>query len=123
MLESISPYALLKASKPKPPAVIVTAYDLYSTAQSAAQPDMQPPPSAQIVQPAQSAQDAQPVPDPPATPVQAHVPAARTAPAPYISTRRTHYIRDIETRHDAALRRTKLQTGRMAQPSSQQPET
>lgn len=119
MLESISPYALLKASRPKPPAVIVTAYDLYSTAQSAAQPS----PSAQIVQPAQSAQDAQPVPDPPATPVQAHVPAARTAPAPYISTRRTHYIRDIETRHDAALRRTKLQTGRMAQPSSQQPET
>ena len=120
MLESISPYALLKASKPKPPAVIVTAYDLYSTAQSATQPEMQPPASAQIGQPVQ---DAQPVPNPPATPAQPSVPAARSAPPPYISTRRTHYIRDIETRHDAALRRTKLQTGRMAQPSSQQPET
>lgn len=106
MLESISPYALLKASKPKPPAVIVTPYDLYSTVQSTAQPV------------AQSAPPVQPVPE--AAPAPQASPAA---PAPYISARRTHYIRDIETRHDAALRRATLQPGRMAQPSAQWPQT
>ena len=83
MLQSISPYALLCASKPKPAPVIVTPYDLYSREswrqerpddESAAQPPAPPPP----MQPTSLA-------------------------------RRTHYIADIQSRHSAAIRNAAVQ--------------
>ena len=38
----ISPYALLNASRPKSPASVVTAYDLFSAVQSRADAPVQP---------------------------------------------------------------------------------
>ena len=91
MLESISPYALLCASKPKPAPTIVTAYDLYSQAQQ--RREQIPPPQA------------------PAAPAQAGTPAVHSPPLPLSSvpTRRTHYIAGIQSRHSAALRRAPMQ--------------
>ena len=89
MLDSISPYALLRASMPKPAPTVVTAYDLFSTAQQATAAHAsapQPPPAAQP-----SAQDT--------------VPSAAVRLLPE---RRTHYIADIKTRHSAALRHAAL---------------
>lgn len=85
MLESISPYALLCASKPRPAPTVVTAYDLYSQAQQRWE---QVPAAVQADTPA-----APPPPPPPAS-----VPA-----------RRTHYIADIQSRHSAALQRAPMQ--------------
>ena len=92
MLDSVSPYALLRASIPKPPPTVVTAYELYSTAQhSGAQ--VVPPPAA----PSNPPEDAPPAPD------------ARR-PSPYPPARRTHYIADIKTRHSAAVRTASMQS-------------
>ena len=91
MLESISPYALLCASKPKPAPTIVTAYDLYSQAQQ--RREQIPPPQA------------------PAAAAQADTPAVQSPP-PLLSSvpaRRTHYIAGIQSRHSAALRRAPMQ--------------
>lgn len=87
MLDSISPYELLKASKPKGTPTITTAYDLYSAAQSV---------SPSIVVPAA-------VSTPPPPDVQE--PAAPRIPATTVPTRRTHYIADIQSRHNLAQRR------------------
>ena len=91
MPDSVSPYALLRASMPRPADTMVTAYDLYSAAQQApaAQPSVAPPPTA--AQPC-----AQNLP-------QTSPPDALPSPA-----RRTHYIADIKTRHSAALRHAAL---------------
>ena len=74
----VSPYALLKASKPKPPASLVTSYDLYSVTQNS------PPPSNSH-------------PDPPQ-----FFDARSTTVSP--PERKTHYIRNIGLRHNQALR-------------------
>ena len=90
MPDSVSPYALLRASMPRPADTMVTAYDLYSVAQQvpAAQPSAAPPAAAQPC--------AQNLP-------QTSPPAALPSPS-----RRTHYIADIKTRHSAALRHAAL---------------
>lgn len=91
MLESISPYALLCASRPKPAPTIVTAYDLYSQAQ-------------------QRREQSSETPAPAAAQV-ADAPAEPSSPRPLstVPVRRTHYIADIQSRHSAALRRTPMQ--------------
>ena len=102
MLESVSPYALLRASIPKPVSSPATAYDLFSVAQSTAQ-DAPIARSSPSVQPAADAPDAvaQQVAGEPPAPVPQRMPAAPRIPA-----KRTHYISDIQTRHSAAVRRT-----------------
>lgn len=101
MLESISPYMLLKLSKPKEPDVIVTEYDRYSAMQNV------PSESAAIPEPAAA-------PEPPVPPKAAEPPM----PPFYPPVRRTHYIKDIGTRHETALK-----SGiRFVQPS-QRPDT
>lgn len=87
MSEPLSPYALLRASKPKPAPTIVTPYDLYSAAQSA------------------DAYAPQQRTSPPAPPVPAPPASAPRRPAPYLSGK-THYIADIKARHNQALRRS-----------------
>lgn len=87
MPDNISPYALLRASKPRPTPTIVTAYDLYSQAQR----EETPPPAAAPVQPA--------------APIAPPVPAKSAATPP---ARRTHYIAEIQSRHNAALRGTPM---------------
>lgn len=92
MPDSVSPYALLRASMPRPAQTVVTAYDLFSAAQqspAATPPVPQPSPSS-------SPACARETPEAPA-------PAAWPLPA-----RRTHYIADIKTRHSAALRHAAL---------------
>lgn len=95
MLDSISPYALLRASIPKRASTIVTTYDLFSAAQTSA--------------PAVQAQGRALEPEPERTPApqQAEAPAG-AARVPLVPARRTHYISDIKTRHNAAIRRTSL---------------
>lgn len=96
MLESISPYELLKRSKPKPPAAYVTDYDLYSAAQQG-----EPFPKTQ------------PFPD---QSMPAAVPAAsltrQTMPMHALPARpsasKTHYIADIKTRHSRAAKHTRM---------------
>ncbi len=83
MLESVSPYALLKLSKPKAPEVLVTEYDLYSAVQNAPSVQNHASPEPPKVQ-----NPPEPAPQPPFYP-----------PA-----RRTHYIKDIGSRHDTALK-------------------
>ena len=87
MLDSISPYALLQASKPKAAPTVTTAYDCYSALQSCPPPAQQtqttPQPQEEAVR--EPAQDASAVP-----------PALRG---------RTHYIEQIRSRHSAAVRR------------------
>ena len=89
MSQSISPYALLCASKPKPALTVVTPYDLYSAVQSAAPSTPQPEPAqethSQILSPA--------------------------ATMPY-SGSRTHYISSIHARHNQAARRTSFSENR-----------
>lgn len=89
MLDSISPYALLRASMPKPAPTVVTAYDLFSSAQQAAAAHASAP---QVPAAPPCAQDD-------TTPSS----AVRLPPE-----RRTHYIADIKTRHSAALRHAVL---------------
>ena len=94
MLDSISPYALLQASKPRQPAVVTTAYDLFSAAQSA-------PPSARAV-PGERCREEQPIaPSGESTPAMSGPHAAM----PLVPRARTHYISDIKRRHSEALRR------------------
>ena len=83
MLESISPYALLCASKPRQPRSVTTQYDVFSLSQAN---------SASAV-PASS-----PAGDPPAQRA-----PAQSLPEP---NKRTHYIADIHARHSSAMRRT-----------------
>lgn len=91
MLQSVSPYALLCASKPKPAPTIVTPYDLYSQAQQSR--EQSAPPDA----PLPAAVQASPAAQPPARP-------------PYsVPARRTHYIADIQSRHCTAARRAQNQ--------------
>lgn len=114
MLETVSPYALLCASKPKP-ASIPTAYDLYSVAQSSAPgarvPDGQ---ASSGMQPAPIAPDAAPA-------VQASEAAPGRLP-PRIPVRRTHYISDIKSRHSAAEKHTTFSSGPVPTKSSVNPE-
>lgn len=88
MFSSISPYALLCASKPRP-ASSPSAYDLYSIAQheEAAAPA---PPALTLSNsalPQSASLNQQPKPE-----------------------RRTHYVSDIHNRHSAAFSKTALQT-------------
>ena len=92
MLDSVSPYALLRASIPKPAQTVVTAYDLFSAAQ---QTPASPPQLPCSDVPATSARQEEPPVSPP--------PSAFSPPA-----RRTHYIANIKTRHNAALRHAAL---------------
>jgi len=87
MAMALSPYALLRASKPKPPQTVTTSYDLYSLSLPAAvSPDV-PTPQTDAVNPT--------------TPEQ-----STASPPP----RRTHYIADIHARHTSALRHTPQDT-------------
>lgn len=88
MLESVSPYELLKASRPRQTPTFATAYDLYSAAST--QENL---PRAQ----AASAEAAAPAPQP-------SDPAPKPCPTAAPPVRRTHYIADIKTRHNAAMR-------------------
>jgi len=81
---TISPYELLRASKPQPPQSVVTPYDLYSRIQQK--------------EPAYRQDSISPVP-PPAPSERAC--SAAAAPA----VRRTHYISDIHAKHSTADRR------------------
>ena len=88
MLDSLSPYALLQARKPRQPHVVTTAYDLFSAVQSSA------PPAEGMPQEREA---------PAAVPT-----AEETVPAasmPLVPRSRTHYISDIRHRHVEALRR------------------
>lgn len=99
MLQSISPYALLKASKPVPKHA-ATTYDLYSAAQAAA--------SEQEAFPSSASPDLPDASFSSAPPRDSHVqpPSAPSAARmPLVPARRTHYIADIKDRHAAALRR------------------
>ena len=84
---SVSPYALLKASKPKPPQTMTTSYDLYSLLGEESNSDM----------PRQQ----QPAPSPGQT-----APDAAAQPA----SKRTHYIADIHARHTDAMRHARQQS-------------
>ena len=75
----VSPYALLKASKPKTSADFVKPYDLYCAAQNA---------QSEPVSIDRESTHPQPFEAPPA-----EMPAGKT-----------HYIRDIDIRHNQALR-------------------
>ena len=92
MPESISPYALLCASRPKPAPTLVTAYDLYSQAQQGQE---------------HSAPPEAPAPIPTQADTTARQPPLR--PLSSVPARRTHYIADIQSRHSAALRHTPMQ--------------
>ena len=97
MLESVSPYALLRASIPRPVSSQATAYDLFSVAQSVPQAA----PSMQAAPQIEPSPQPQPEPTAQAEPVAQAAPAAQVAPR--IPARRTHYISDIQTRHTAAV--------------------
>lgn len=96
MTESISPYALLCACKPKSTPAFSTNYDLYSAAQ-------------QTVPPADGTgihQQHTPV------PAEAGKEHDQTGSISYTNTaRKTHYISDIHTRHRQAVKRSTLTTG------------
>lgn len=90
MLGSVSPYALLSASKPKQMPSIASAYDLFSTAQNltGALPSTQPLPEKHS---------------------DSHsCPAIQTGFLP--SQRKTRYIADIHTRHTFAAKHTSMNT-------------
>ncbi|MBR5288725.1 MAG: hypothetical protein IKU34_09090 [Clostridia bacterium] len=77
MIEPLSPYALLKQSKPKHPSVYTTAYDLYS---------------AVAQEKHDHASDNAAAPLSPPHPLQSSIPTVRT-----------HYITDIKKRHQNAV--------------------
>lgn len=83
MLDSISPYALLRASKPQAPEVFTTAYDRFSAAQH--QTSSQYPVEAMH----HTVPFSEPQPDTNSAPI-----------------RRTHYIADIHAKHTCAVKRT-----------------
>jgi len=81
MLCSVSPYELLRASKPRQTPTVVTPYDLYSHSQQPMQADNAvPSPDAQL-------------------PGDVHAPAQEAS-----GEKRTHYIAQIHARHGAAQR-------------------
>ena len=87
MPNSVSPYALLCASKPKSAPSIVTTYDLYSAAQ---QPTVH---------------------EKALSPTPADYASRKSQPLPYSSASapsRTHYIADIQRRHRQAIQKTSL---------------
>lgn len=85
MQERISPYALLKASKPKPSPSQASTYDLFSSAVQNYKPDSaEKPAPLSDRSPEQSAE------------------APRYIPLPE---KKTHYIADIHARHSTADRR------------------
>lgn len=86
MNQNISPYELLKASKPRKPNTVTTPYDLYSAAQISA---TEPP---EIISEQASSNAGQ----------------RAAVSVPSVPTRKTHYISDIQKRHNAALRRSAL---------------
>ena len=92
MLSTVSPYALLTASKPRPAPHHTSAYDLYSIAQDQ-------PPSSGFFETAAMA-------DPPELPM---APPGYTQPA-----RKTHYVSEIKTKHSAALSRAAMQSGQIS---------
>ena len=92
MSSPISPYALLCASKPKPAPTLVTAYDLYSAAQSSFAPASNGNVSDEILN----------VPSRSTVPPRSDQPSA--APLTPPSAKRTHYIAEIQSRHNAARR-------------------
>jgi len=79
-MESISPYALLQASRPKHTPTLVTAYDLFSTVQS------------------ETNHSGAQVPSPPAPTVQTTMSPQKAGTNSAFP--RTHYIRDIHARHN-----------------------
>ena len=85
MLDSVSPYALLRASIPRGTPTVSTAYDLFSAVQQS--PEVQVPDLRRTAE----------------LPAGEDAPAAPPAPLPPPA-RRTHYIADIQTRHNAAVR-------------------
>lgn len=111
MSNPLSPYALLCASKPKPPATVVTPYDLYSAAQDVSRPasfePVQQPPVMQSPDPGASQASAEP-----------SVPARTCGNMPLVPTRKTHYIADIKTRHNAALKRTSFSAQPLTPPAN-----
>ena len=84
MLQSVSPYALLQASKPKPVPTLVTPYDLYSAAQTEHSAVHQ-----YDVSTAESLTGTDQT--------------SNQSTQKSISPRRTHYIADIHARHNQAL--------------------
>ncbi len=99
MPEPLSPYALLKSSKPRPPAVYTTSYDAFSAvSQSAAVP----------------------------APLPMQIPPAPPPVLPPMPCTRTHYIADIKARHSFAAKHSRMSVpGAPAQspPSLQTPST
>ena len=87
MLDSVSPYALLSASKPQRAPVSVTAYDLYSVSQR---------PVAESAVPHQSINQTY-------TPQDTCISTVQPA---YTQTKKTHYIPDIHTKHTSASTHT-----------------
>lgn len=83
MLESISPYALLSASKPKPPRSFTTPYDQFSLVHRPSSEES----TAYAALPADLNPQNRPM-------------------SPQLS-RKTHYIADIQARHTQAIRRSK----------------
>ena len=114
MLESVSPYALLRASIPRPVSQQASAYDLFSVSQSVPRPT----PGAQAAPPIQTPSAARPEPTPQPEPEPQSEPAAQSEPqaapamppSPRIPAKRTHYISDIHSRHTAAVRQTTFVT-------------
>ena len=98
MIDSLSPYALLQASKPRQPKVVTTAYDLFSAAQSS------PAPTGNISHELSHKRTCEAVSAAPKdeTPSPSRIPAASM---PLVPKARTHYISDIKRRHSEALRR------------------
>jgi len=90
MPSSLSPYALLKASKPRQMPTVITTYDLFSTAQ------MEPHSMSSATEQAE------------ASPVNPRIQEYERNQTPFSplyipkSTQRTHYIADIHARHNAA---------------------
>ena len=117
MLESVSPYLLLRASIPRQNAS-ATPYDLYSLAQSRPLPNAQP--GAGMQSALNPIKDTSVREGFKASEAQATAPAASDDQAsampqsqpqlasfrPAIPVRRTHYIADIKTRHSAAAKHT-----------------
>ena len=86
MTSSLSPYALLCASKPKPVPTLVTPYDLYSITQfSASDAVLNSPSSFEPTSQNQPKSD-----------------STRNSLS-YPPLKRTHYIADIHARHTAAI--------------------
>ena len=79
---TLSPYELLRTSRPQPQSAAITPYDLYSRIQQ---------------------EPAVPV----HVPVQASAALAQAQPQPAVppsAARKTHYISDIHTKHASAVR-------------------